>query len=67
MDPEGDHVDEQAGVIKDFDYFLKVLTAIFFWKKFRFAYDKDRFMEVRRKMLADNNMPMYKRIFIQSD
>ena len=51
LDPKGNHVGETLGIIVDFEYFLKLVTAIFFWKKFRFEYEADRYSQMKRLML----------------
>ena len=63
LDPEGDHLDKDTGIIIDFEYFLKLVTAIFFWKKYRFEADGEKYAEMRREMLKGNNMQMYKMMY----
>jgi len=56
-------LDKDTGIIIDFEYFLKLVTAIFFWKKYRFEADGEKYAEMRREMLKGNNMQMYKMMY----
>ena len=54
LDLKSNHVDADKGIIVDFEYFLKVVTGIFFWKKMRFEHDRLKYIEMRRVMLKEN-------------
>ena len=62
LEPENIKKHLNKNIIVDFEYFLQVLKAVFFWKKIRFQTIKKQMVENRREFLAQGKMTEYKEV-----